>query len=341
MKTIELLEFKTKMLRGKMRIKVVGRSPGITERDIDEIYERIESITILSPSSMNIMHIYYHHLSSNSSVIARLIPIPSAREMRDLHDMAYVQCLVVSPEALADFGNNPVLLYQTMLSNDAFEAFSTRYMTLKTIESWEKIPPIDVDFIRGLVVGIGRHELMVFLQSVLSAASTGFAGQTANLYLLSGTYQFLPMAWRRELTFTVGIPFINERCFRAVGIVPSSLSHVIVDFHKQHYPPCIDFDEVTEGPDYPITDGWASFINQILLDGQYSYIISKLPKVDFPSKENGENYTPTTEEVNRLGLKLLADYMEQRGDVPPADSSFDQKETEDTLQVRKRTRSAS
>ncbi|MDD3587176.1 MAG: hypothetical protein PHQ75_08330 [Thermoguttaceae bacterium] len=337
MKPIELVEIKVKEIQGEIRMKVAGQSPGILQGDLEEMMRRISSVLIPPPARMNIMYIYYHHLPSNASVIGRMVPVRSSQKASNLRSTACVQCLVVPPEALADFGNNPVLLYQTLLSNGGFAAFSTQASVLKPITSWKKASPFDEDLIHGLMAAQGRHALMVLLESILNSIETSFTGRTVNLYVLSGLYNLLPMAWRRELTFTMGLMFREDWGFRAIGIAPED--KLVIEFYKKRNLPFFDLDAITFNEAYPITCSWVRLVNQILQDDQYSYFVPRLLKADFHLKDTGEDTIPTPEAINRLGDELLADYAQFCTGATSADTSFsvnglEENKSEDSLQIR-------
>lgn len=310
MNTVELIKISLKKSDAATQTIVEGKSAGILQSDLEEILRRAASVQLPDSGRINILNLYFHHLPSNACLIARMVPIMNEQGTQTIPDAACLQCLVVSSQALADFGNNPVVLYQTILNSGSLVAFLSKEPLLEPILLRQKNATFDWELVRGLAINPGRHSLVILLESVLDAIETSFSGHVSGVHLLAGLFNLLPVAWRPELTFATGITFREDWGFRIVGIPTENTE--MINRCKEGMLPYFDLDEISRKQRvYPVVDGWAILVNQILLDESLSFFVPRLLKARFNSGKHGEDSFPAPESINRLGFRWLEEYGKQ------------------------------
>ncbi|MCL2306282.1 MAG: hypothetical protein FWC43_13135 [Planctomycetaceae bacterium] len=159
-------------------------------------------------------NLFFHPLPSGNVTLGRMIP-----NKKD-HSFC-VHYLIISPQLLLKFANNPIALYQRLRNGNEQLFFHKPPQRLEPIpiqEPVHSIPLVDEQILNRLVDNPGPKATAVLLQTALDSVCTFFVGGPTSLRMLHGLFNLLPLSWRTELTFSTDLHFSRSRPFKLVGI---------------------------------------------------------------------------------------------------------------------------
>ena len=174
-----------------------------------------------SPFRFEAANLFFHPLPSGNLTLGRMKP---ANHLKKEHSF-YVHYLIVSPQSLLRFANNPIALYQHLLAENGQPFFHKPQGQLKPIRLLEPIcpiPPVDKQVLGELIKNPGPKATAVLLQTALDSVCTFFSGGPSAIQMLYGLFNLLPLSWRTELTFSTDLHFSLSRPFKLVGIPPQT-----------------------------------------------------------------------------------------------------------------------
>ena len=160
-----------------------------------------------------VTNLFFHPLPSGNMTLGRMIPNKKERSF-------YVNYLIISPQLLLKFANNPVALYQHLRTGREQPFFHKPPQDLKPIcvqEPVDSIPLVDGQILARLIENPGPKATAVLLQTALDSVCTFFTGGPIAIRMLHGLFNLLPLSWRTELTFSTDFHFSRSRPFKLVG----------------------------------------------------------------------------------------------------------------------------
>lgn len=369
MKPIEriIITIETDEETEEVQVELRDNTPGVSSIDLGELMDwakalRLPRIRTLYPDpdelalhhspskkekgfGLNPLNLCFFPLPGGSFAIGRLTPdFPNNPDFKKPVRNFFLQYLVVDPETLAAFGNNPILLFQTALGDGQLGYQRNRIKgELAPIEI-NLMPSlwVDIHLLRGLAITPGVLSLAILIQSVLDSILTCFKGSSSPLHTVAGLFSLLPIHWRTELSFTVGLHFDGDHYLRLIFLDGTEES-------EESDPgfPLYDLDQIGSGQnDPPLIEGWPLFVQLVLQSGQYRYFWRKLMddyRLRSKSLSDPMEEMLKTEEVNQSGyewlyelLYLLSLYRRSQKQAPKNEFSNEDLSLDDDLEGLKR-----
>jgi len=265
-------------------------------------------------------NLFFHPLPSGNMTLGRMIPktgqvFSHLKKERSF----YVHYLIVSPQSLLKFANNPIALYQHLLAENGqpfLRKPSQRLKPIRLLEPASPVPLVDKRILGELNENPGPKATAVLLQTALDSVCTFFTGGPTAIQTLYGLFNLLPLSWRTELTFSTDLHFSRSRPFKLVGI-PSKANK----FHVQSNDHGISFCDLdtlrnTECKN-TFLEAWPLLIFHLLQRQEFGLLqkiyreesrsVPGLPTADCPPGSNPE-------ELRILGNRCLRTLL-----TPPTD----------------------
>jgi hypothetical protein len=274
--------------------QVVGHSPGIHQIDVRELAVWCPSHDSLLEQGPEAVSFNFHPLPSGAYCISRTVP--AGWEYSGRGGMrVYTHCLIVSPEVLAHFANNPFAVMQAALSAGAMEIRDPIPTRLEPLFLSGGATPVDQSLLICLSARPGPSAMAVLIQAALDAVCLAVAGEPSPGELYAGLFSCLPPACRLEFSFSTGLKYSGRRPFRLIALSgdPSERRWIA----HQNNVTVLDLAVSNPLPSIPI-DGWAQFIQRVLASGQTSLLATQISKRRFDLKP---------EDLPAFGLQLLED----------------------------------
>jgi hypothetical protein len=294
MSTVEQAIFTSAKTDRAVGYQVIAHSPGITHPDIRELGVWCPSHDSLLDQGGDTVSLNFHPLPSGSYCVSRTMPAGWEYSGRG-GVRVYTHCLIVPPEVMARFANNPFAIYQDALAAGAMEIRDPIPPRLETLTLTGGATPVDQQLLTNLGSSPGPHEMAVLVQSALNAICLAVASEPSPYELFAGLINCLPTACRLEYSFSTGLKFSGRRPFHLIAMSNDPgekrwISH-------QNNVTVLDLTCHKPLPPVPI-DGWAQLIERVLSTGQTSFFAGQLSKRRFDLKP---------EDLPALALQLLED----------------------------------
>ena len=197
----------------------------------------------------------FHPLPSGRFVLAKTCPNRgSLLEIFDAKTTYNVHLMIVAPETLLQFANNPVTLCRKLDEIGAWLSPEKRWETLQSFSVETGGAMLDYRLLDRLTDQIGAESLVSLLQSVTGSVCTFFAADQPRLDVIEGIISLLPVDWRPELSFSTELHFSLEHPLKLIG-----LSAPVADIGL----PLCDL-RFRAGRRLPPLDPWSMFVLQIL-----------------------------------------------------------------------------
>ncbi len=274
--------------------QVIGHSPGVHHIDVRELAVWCPSHDSLLDQGADAVSFNFHPLPSGAHCVSRTVP--AGWEYSGRGGMrVYTHCLIVPPEVMAHFANNPFELLHAALSAGAMEIRDPIPMRLEPLLLSGGATPVDQSLLIRLSDQPGPSAMAVLIQAALDAVCLAAAGQPSPGELFAGLLNCLPPACRLEFSFSTGLKYTGRRPFRLIAL-PDDPGERRWIAHQNNVS-VLDLTGSKSLPSIPI-DGWARFIERVLSSGQTSFFAAQLSKRRFDLKP---------EDLPAFGLQLLED----------------------------------
>jgi hypothetical protein len=224
----------------------------------------------------------------------------------------YTQCLIVSPEILARFANNPFSVLRAALASGALETHQQVPARLETLNLMGRSPAVDATLLARLAANPGADWMATLIEAALTSKNLGLVGGPPTEQLIAGLLNCLPPECRTEFSFSTGLVYSSQRPFRIVRLPkdPAERRRVQNQYH-------LEVLELSSGTptEYAPLDGWARLIRRVLHSGRTSFLATQFAKRRF-------ELAPA--DLPALGLQLLEEWDESSLPVEAADERADQ-----------------
>jgi GTPase-associated protein 1, N-terminal domain type 2 len=274
--------------------QVIGHSPGIHQIDARELAVWCPSHDSLLDQGPEAESFNFHPLPSGAYCVSRTVPAGWEYSGRG-GLRVYTHCLIVSPEVLAHFANNPFAVLQSAMSAGAMEICDPIPARMEPLLLSGGASPVDQALLGSLGEKPGPSAMAVLIQAALDAACLAVAGEPSPRELFAGLFSCLPPACRLEFSFSTGLKYSGRRPFHLIAL-PGDPSERRWIAHQNNVT-VLDLAASKPLPSIPI-DGWARFIERVLASGQTAFFATQISKRRF---DLGPDDLPA------FGLQLLED----------------------------------
>jgi hypothetical protein len=274
--------------------QVVARSLGVCEADARELAvwgPSHDSLLELGPEAVSIN---FHPLPSGAFCVSRTTAAGWEYSSRGGHRV-YTQCLIVPPEVLRRFANNPLALIRAALAGGMLEVLPQVPRRLEPLRLAGRAAPVDQTLLARLAANPGPQSIATLLQAALDSPCLAVAGKPSAGELIAGLLNCLPPECRTEFSFSTGLKFSSRRPFRVVALSGDPAERRWVAHHQN----IIVWEPAGSGsPESTPLDGWARLIERVLTSGRTSFLATQLSKRRL-------HLAPA--DLSALGLQLLED----------------------------------
>ncbi|HUT13864.1 MAG TPA: hypothetical protein VMY42_25470 [Thermoguttaceae bacterium] len=254
--------------------QVVSQSPGVCEADVRELAVWGPSHDSLLESGPEAVSLNFHPLPSGAYCVSRTTPAGFEYSSRGGHRI-YTQCLVVPPEVLARFANNPFALSRAALAGGTLRTFDPVPEKLEPLLLPGKAAPVDQNLLTRLANNPGAKHLVALLDAALASGCLAVAGRPTAGELIAGLFSCLPVECRTEFSFSTGLKFSSRRPFRIVAMSDDRAEQRWVAHHGNVTVMELSDREPAEAT--PV-DGWARLIGRVLASGRTSFLATQLSR---------------------------------------------------------------
>jgi hypothetical protein len=276
---------------------VVAQSVGVLKEDARELSVWCPSHDALLEAGTEAVSFNFHPLPSGAYCLSRTLP--AGWEYSGRGGMrVYTHCLIVPPEVLARFANNPFALLQAALAAGVMEIRRPLPKNLEPLTLVGRATPVDQTLLIRLSNNPGPHAMAVLVQAARSAVCLAVAGDPTPSELFAGVINCLPPSCRTFLSFSTGLKFSLRRPFHLIAL-PGDPGEQRWMAH-QHNVTALDMTGSKPLPSL-VLDGWTQFIERALASGRTSFLAAQLAK---------RRFDLNLEDLPALGLQLLEDLEE-------------------------------
>ena len=271
---------------------VVARSPGVCEEDARELAVWGPSHDSMLDSSPAAESYNFHPLPSGAWCISRSVPVGG--ECHAGGQRVYTQCLVVPPEVLLRFGNNPFALMHAASADGLWQVGSEirqgddeagQVGNLSYVSRLEPLvltaggaAPVDQALLAFLAADPGPENVATMVQTARHAVCLALGCRPSPTPLIAGLFSCLPPECRLEFSFSTGLKFSPRRPFRIVALSGDPAERCWIANYSN-----VAVLELRGGKTPPPTpiDGWARLIRQTLSTGHIPFLAAQVSKRRF------------------------------------------------------------
>ena len=279
---------------------VVARSPGVCDDDARELAAWGPSHDSMLDPSPAAESFNFHPLPSGASCISRSVPLGG--QCHAGGQRVYTQCLIVPPDVLLRFGNNPFSLIHAAAADGLWQVDNEvgQVGNLSHASRLEPLTltaggaaPVDQALLAMLAADPGPENMAVLVQSARDAVCLALACRPSPTPLIAGFFSCLPPECRLEFSFSTGLKFSPRRPFRIVALSGDPAERCWIANYAN-----VAVLELRGGkaPLPTPLDGWARLIRQTISTGHIPFLAAQVSKRRF-------HLTPA--DLPALGLQLL------------------------------------
>jgi hypothetical protein len=273
---------------------VVAQSPGLREEDARELAVWCPSHDSFLDLGSEAVSYNFHPLPSGAFCVSRTVPAGGEYSGRG-GVRVYTHCLIVAPEALLRFANNPFALLKAALAGGTLEIRDPLPARLESIAIVGSATTVDQNLLIELAIQPGPRAISALVQAARDAVCLAIAGPTPPEKLIAGLINCLPLTHRAEFSFATGLKFSPRRPFRLVALPGDPAEQRWLEHHNNVS--VLDLSGRAPLPSQSL-DGWSKFIERMISAGRTAFFSTQLSKRRF-------NLAP--EDLPVLGLQLLED----------------------------------
>ncbi|HEV7223875.1 MAG TPA: hypothetical protein VGN42_14300 [Pirellulales bacterium] len=267
-------------------------SGGIDDMDLRELQVWGPSHDSLLESGEDAVSVNFHPLPSGAYCVSKTTPAGSEYSART-GPRIYTQCLVVPPEVLSRFANNPFALLTAAFAQGSLKVHGPLPDTLEPFRLSGKAATVDQALLAQLLSDPGARWLGALVEAALASPSLALIAGAHGMRLIHGIINCLPPECRAEFSFCTGLKPSPRRPFRifCLGDDPNDQRRILRQQDKTVL-------ELSEKPPkkYTATAGWGGFIALTAASGRSAFLSQQ-----FAQSRPGLR----TAELTALGDQLL------------------------------------
>lgn len=270
--------------------QVVAAGKALSRDDLGELAVWGPSHDALLSQAPGAASVNFHPLPSGAFCVSRTTA--AGWEYSGRGARIYTQCLIVPPEVLRRFANNPFAVVRAATACGAIQVHDEIPDVLEPLELAGGTAPVDLALLARLAANPGPDWVAALVDAALTSVSVAVAGASSAEQLIAGLINCLPPECRTEFSFTTGLKFSSRRPFRivAIGGDPEEQRRV-----ERVYNAAV-LDLSGDPPATAAADTWAQFIRKVLLSGRISLLAGQLSNL--PEQV-------ALDELPALGLEFL------------------------------------
>jgi len=292
---IEQAVFTSADADGRPGYQVVARSSGVCDPDARELAVWGPSHDALLQSAPNAASFNFHPLPSGNYCLSRTTPAGWEYSGRGAIRV-YTQCLIVPPQVLLRFANNPFALLRAAMAGGMLRVYPQVPRELPALRLPGKASLVDVQLLTRLAANPGPRWMSNLVETALDSVSVALAGGPPAEHLIAGLINCLPLACRTEFSFSTGLRYSSQRPFRLVA-----LSSDMEEQRRVERTYGMTVLRVNEGvePNPGAMGSWSRLIARVLRSGRINFLSERLAALQLGTDLEG---------LPLCGLQLLEDF---------------------------------
>ncbi len=187
--------------------------------------------------------------------------------------LVYTHFLVVPPQVLARFANNPFALLRTVAATGALRVRDPLPAELDPLRLGGRAAAADLALVAQLARNPGPAAIATLVQTALASDRLAIHSRTSCEALVAGLFSLLPIECRGEFSFTTGLKVSPARPVRLAALAPDRANWPAID--RAGYT-LLDLDSQSAGESS--WDGWARFVAKVLAAGKLSALAAELER---------------------------------------------------------------
>ena len=252
--------------------QLAAHSDGVSEADARELAAWGPSHDSLLESGSAAESVNFHPLPSGAYCIGQSTPEGAEFSGRG-GPRVYTQSLIVSPQALSRFSNNPFAVLRAALALGEIGVLVKLPEKLPAFDLLGRASPVDEAALNQLAQDPGPLCMAAVVEAALKHPALGIAAGKLAPRLMAGLFHCLPVECRLEFSFATGLKHAPRRQFRLVGISMQPLE--IRRLQKQFGLGVLEVAGGSPSPS-PGSEGWSGLVGWVLRTGRVSAFARQL-----------------------------------------------------------------
>ncbi|MBX3413127.1 MAG: hypothetical protein KF708_10600 [Pirellulales bacterium] len=281
--------------------RLVSTSPGVRDVDAQELSNWGPSHDSLWEEGADASSVNFHRLPSGAYCVSRTTPAGAEYSGRR-GPQIYTQCLLVNPELLARFSNNPFALLRAVIAQGSLRVHNPVPARLTPIRLVGRAAPFDQALVGQLADDPGSTWLSTLVQALVEEPRLGLMVGNNGQRVVQGLIHCLPTECRAEFSFSTGLRYSPRRPFRLICLPPAKAEARRLERRYDLRVLDLSGDPPRE---FEARDGWACFVDAALERRKMAWFGGQLaqprPELDL-------------EGLNSLGRRLMAQMSGASGD---------------------------
>ena len=281
--------------------QLLGRSAGLSEADAREL-------SLWGPSHGSLLEQPGERSSTNFFTLGSGLHCVSRTTVAGAEysgrggGLVYTQFLVVPPEVMARFANDPFAILRAAAASGALCVHESVPESLEPVSLGGRAPVVDLGLIAQLARDPGPVGLATLIQTALASDRLAISSETPCEQLIAGLLSLLPVECRTDFSFATGLKFSPSRSVR-ISSLPAEESGWRAIGRRGITLLRLENDSTGDEMSW---QGWAAWVAVMLESGKLSVLTAEL-----------EQARPglTCAGLNELGEQLLGGL---RGVSPPS-----------------------
>lgn len=288
--------------------QLVARSPGVTDEDAREISVWGPSHDSLFEDGADAVSVNYFQLPSGAFCISKTEPAGAEYSGRR-GAQVYTQCLVVSPEVLTRYANNPFALLTAAFAQGSLRILDELPKDLEPFRLPGRAAAVDQSVFLQLQTDPGPAWVARLLNLMFAGTPFAIVGHEQPACLVAGLINCLPPSCRTRFSFTTGLKYSPRRPY-LINCVPTQQPEQR-RLLRQHDIEVLDMS-AERTPELSITRGWPGFVSCALAAGKTSFFASRVGRLG----------DVDATDLDRLGDELLEELAARDGADDTASGYF-------------------
>ena len=250
--------------------RLVAASFGVGEADARELAAWGPAHDSMLDFVVEATSLNFHPLPSGAFCVSRSLSLDGGR--------VFTHCMIVPPETLAKFGNNPFAINRAATINGLWLDDDPSEVELDPLWLPGGAAPVDEALLGRLTSDFGPARVATMVQMARESVVLAVGGAVPPDILIAGVFACLPPECRTEFPFSTGLKFSPRRQFRIVAVSddPAERSWMA------GYPNVSIFDpRCDESFHSTPLDGWGQLIKRSLANDKISFLTAQMARRRF------------------------------------------------------------
>ena len=252
--------------------QLVATTAGVSEADLRALASRGPSHDSLWETGDDAMSVNFFALPSGGYCVSKTTPT-GQEHARRRGLRVYTQCLVVSSEVLAAFGNNALALLNAAFGQGYVRVLDEISGELEPFRLCGRATAVDEALLASLLSDPGVLWLEALIEAALSAPRVALLAPNCGSRLLAGLINCLPVECRLDFSFSTGLKYSPRRPLRIV-----CLGGHLAEQRRLARRYGLTMVEVFGKPPQELTatSGWGGFIASAIAAGKTAFLAEQL-----------------------------------------------------------------